>query len=392
MQNRKKILYVITKSNWGGAQRYVFDLATNLPQERFDTVVVTGGRGLLTEKLVQSKIRVIELPVLQKGSGLLFVLFSFRNLQALFKLITVFRKEKPDIIHLNSSKIGGLGAAAAFFHNLLQATSYKLQAKVIFTAHGWPFLEPRPHWQRGLIFFLTWLGSLLQDAIITINTRDFEVGQKFIPERKLHLIFNGIAAFNFLPRDQARQFFTEKIGRSISSDTILIGANAELTRNKGLDFLIEAINLLASQNNKFLSIIISDGEDKEKLEAKIRTLGLENSVFLIGFIPEAGQYLRGVDIFVLPSLKEGLPYALMEAMAAALAVVATAVGGIPDLIADGKDGYLVAPGNAEDLAGRLKELAEDETRRRKIGDLAAEKIRTKFPLHAMIEKTASRYE
>lgn len=388
MGKRKKILYVITKSNWGGAQRYVFDLATNLPKERFDTVVVTGGRGLLTEKLVQSKIRVIELPVLQKGSGLLPVLFSFRNFRAFFKIIAIFQKEKPDIVHLNSSKIGGLGAAAARIWGI---TSNRLPV-IIFTAHGWPFLEPRPHWQRGLIFFLTWISTLLQHSVITINTADFKVGEKFVPGRKLYLIFNGLRETQLLPRDRARQFFAEKIGRPISSDTILLGANAELTRNKGLDFFIEAINLLASKNNKFLSIIISDGEDREKLEAKIKILGLENSVFLIGFIPEAGQYLRGVDIFVLPSLKEGLPYALMEAMAAALAAVATAVGGIPDLIADGKEGYLVAPGNAKDLAGRLKELAEDKIGRRKIGDLAAEKIRTQFPLQTMIEKTASRYE
>lgn len=397
MQNRKKILYVITKANWGGAQRYVFDLATNLPKDRFEAVAVTGGQGLLAEKMAQTGIRVIELPVLQKRSGLLPVLFSFRNLQAFFKLIAIFRKEKPDIIHLNSSKIGGLGAAAAFVYKILYHIPHTQYPKIIFTAHGWPFLEPRPHWQNGLIFFLTWLGSLLQDAIITINTHDFKAGQKFIPERKLHLIFNGIAAFNFLPREQARDFLFKlfKFAKAeLPDNSVVIGTIAEYTPNKGLANLIEAVGEVKRRFPRIklvIFIIGEDGKERKSMERRIKDLRIEESIKLTGFIPEARQYLKGFDLLALPSLKEGLPYVVMEAMIAGVPVVATAVGGLPDLVTDGKEGYLVPPRDVTALAEALAKAATDMSQGEVMAQRAASKIRGNFSIGKMVQRTVNLY-
>ena len=113
VMGKKKILYVITKSNWGGAQKYVYDLATNLPQDKFDAAVVVGGRGPLTDQLREAGVRTIILPTLQETNSLGGVLFAPVNFRALFTLFNIYRKERPDVIHLNSSKIGGLGAVAA---------------------------------------------------------------------------------------------------------------------------------------------------------------------------------------------------------------------------------------------------------------------------------------
>ncbi|NIT73939.1 glycosyltransferase family 4 protein, partial [candidate division KSB1 bacterium] len=144
-RQKKKVLYVITKSNFGGAQRYVYDLATNLPRAQYDVSVAAGGSGELIARLNEHHIPVITIERLGRDIRLLNEIVVF------LKLVALFRRTRPDVVHLNSSKIGGLGALAARIYNMLpkgnplKAESYKLKAKIIFTAHGWAFNEPRSH-------------------------------------------------------------------------------------------------------------------------------------------------------------------------------------------------------------------------------------------------------
>lgn len=382
----KKIFYVVTKSVWGGAQRYVFDLATNLPKDRFEAVVAAGESGLLFDKLREAGIRTITIPGLQRDISFLKELVSF------WHLLKIFIREKPDIVHLNSTKAAGLGSVATFAYNLLQTTSYKLQAKAIFTVHGWGFNEDRPLPTRAVISLISWFSSLFQNKIICINNADLKTAQKFIPMRKLALIFNGIEPINFLSREEARAFFSKKIGRLIAENTIFIGTNAELTKNKGLGYLIEALRALPTTNYQLQTIIIGEGENREKLQNQIKLLGLQNSVFLAGFIPEAARYLKAFDIFVLPSLKEGLPYTIMEAMFAGLPVVATNVGGIPDLVEHKKTGLLMAPKDVNALAQMLQALIQSKKMREEFGNRASKTIETKFTLRDMIVKTIACYD
>src|SRR3989338_2523185 len=151
---RKKVLFVITKSNWGCAQRYVYDLATHLPQETFDPVVALGGSGMLKTRLEEAGIRTISIPSLERDINLI------KELQSLKYLWHIFHQEHPDIIHLNSSKIGGLGSVvAAYFRlylkcqqlfNIFLSKSKKTTLNTnscslitIFTVHGWAFNEER---------------------------------------------------------------------------------------------------------------------------------------------------------------------------------------------------------------------------------------------------------
>jgi len=126
--NRKKIAYVITKSNWGGAQRYVYDLATNVPKNTFDVIVVCGGNGTLAKKLEQEGTRVIRIKGLERD-----IRFG-SEIRVLYRLKHLFAQEQPDIVHLNSSKIGGLGSLAARMARV---------PHIIFTAHGFAFNEKR---------------------------------------------------------------------------------------------------------------------------------------------------------------------------------------------------------------------------------------------------------
>ncbi len=391
---KKKILFVITKSVWGGAGTYVYDLATNLPTDRFDIAVAAGGNGLLFQKLQYAGIRTIHIPELGRDIHIWKELRSFRA------LLELFGREQPDIIHLNSSKVGGLGALAARIVPLRGISrsetshSSKKKMKIIFTVHGWVFLEDRPLLWRAAAFLASWASMLFQDKVILINSRDYAAAQKFIPKRKLALIHNGIAQRVFAPRVEARRFFAEKTKKEILSDTLLVGTIAELTKNKGLTYLIDTVHQMKFQisNFKFQIIIIGEGEERPRLEDQIRNLHLEDTVSLLGFIPDAAQYLSGMDIFVLPSIKEGLPYVVMEAMDAQVPVIASNVGGIPDLISHNENGILVPPKNAVAFAEAIERLAKNKNERMALGKYGIHTIETKFSLRAMLEKTQQRYE
>ena len=222
---KKKILFVITKSVWGGAQKYVYDLATNLSTDRFDAIVAAGGNGPLFEKLTVAGIRTIRIPELDRDVHI------GKELQSLSALQHLFRYEKPDIVHLNSSKVGGLGALAA----RIASVYTKKQSKIIFTVHGWGFLEDRPMVWRIVIFFASFFSTLLQHTVILINTRDYTAARRFIQKRKRVLIPNGLSPHTCIPAIQARSFFSEKLHNHIPEDAIVIGTIAELTKNKGLD-------------------------------------------------------------------------------------------------------------------------------------------------------------
>jgi glycosyltransferase involved in cell wall biosynthesis len=390
---RKKILYVITKSVWGGAQRYVYDLATNLPRDNFEVTVVAGEKGILVEKLRKAGVRTIALETLQKKSGIFSVLFDLVNIRLFFNLFKLFLKERPDVIHLNSSKAGGIGAIAAFIFKTLHPIGYTVSPKVIFTVHGWPFKENRPLPSRALIFFLSWLSSLFHDRIILINTADLKSAEKFVPPKKRVLIFNGVEEISFFSRQEARTFFSKKIWANIAENDLLIGTVAELTKNKGLHYLIDAIPWIKDRipDKKYRILILGEGEERQNLQSKIRRYGLEKTIFLVGFIPDAKCYLKGLDLFVLPSLKEGLPYTIIEAMQAGLPLIATEVGGIPDIIEHGKDGCIIKPKNSKELAEKLTEFMERPELYRKYAEKAFNKSK-KFSLQTMIEKTITIYE
>src|SRR3989344_993588 len=369
VEDRKKILYVVTKSVWCGAQRYVFDLATSLPKDQFEATVVTGGSGPLVDRLEKHEIKTILLPALQKNTGLREAFFSLRNVRAFFKLISLFRNEHSGAIHLNSSIIGGIGGTAGFIYKLLD----RRQTKIIFTAHGWPFKEHRPLPQKTAILFLTWLSTLFHDAVITIQTADFISARYFIPQRKVRLVFNGFDEASLLSKEEARKFLASFLPQVKNKDAFVVGAIAELTGNKGLEYLVDAVSRISSKN--FYVMIIGDGEDRKKLEKKIKNSNLEDRVHLAGFIPEAKNYLAGFDIFALPSLKEGLPYAVMEAMHAGLPLVATKVGGVPDLVEHGKNGLLGEPKNHSFLAHAIGHLIDNKGEREKFGRNSREKIK-----------------
>lgn len=307
---QQKVLYVITKSNWGGAQRYVFDLATSLPKDQFEAVVALGGHGSLTEKLDKAGIRTREIASMRRDVSLGSDLRSMRELVALFK------KEKPNIVHLNSTKAGGLGALAARIAGV---------KKIIFTTHGWPFRERRNFLVRLMLWKVSYLTALLSHTVICVSEYDLKQARMmpFIGKKAVR-IYNGI--------DQTMALGPgEKIRAAFPAGARITGTVGELNKNKNQQALIEE----AKNSPDMYVAMVGEGEERGTLEAKIKKYNLGDRIKLFGFIP-ASEVLRGFDTLALPSLKEGLPYVLLEARAAGLPIVANRTGGVGEIL-DAKD-------------------------------------------------------
>ena len=301
----KKILFVITKSNWGGAQRYVFDLATALRND-FEVSVAFGQEGLLAKKLRETHIKTFPIKALQRDVSIRSDVKSF------FELLRLFRTEKPDVVHLNSSKAAGIGALAARLARV---------PRIIFTAHGWPFWEHRNPISRSLIYLFSWMTALLAHKIIVVSDYDLRVAKKmpFIGDKAVR-IYNGID-LNF------PLYSADVIRNSFPKGVRITGTIGELNKNKNQIALIEE----AKNNPNMYVAIVGDGENRLYLKKKIEEYCLDTQVKLFGFMP-ADLVLRGFDIFALPSLKEGLPYVLLEAKAAGLPIIANRVGGVGEIV------------------------------------------------------------
>ncbi|MES2203505.1 MAG: glycosyltransferase [Patescibacteria group bacterium] len=300
-----KILYFITKSNWGGAQRYVFDMAVAAKAAGYDVVVAAGGSGTLVQKLKEKNIRTVEIPALTRDVG-------GGDLPAYKQILNIIRTEQPQVLHLNSSKAAALGALAGRMAGV---------KKIIFTAHGWPFMEHRNILARTAIWFVSWLTVLMSHTVIAVSNSELRLARHMpFCAGKIVRIYNGIdLAMHFGSGDGVRSAFP--------AGAHITGTVGELTANKNQIVLVEQ----AKNNPAMYVAIVGEGELRPMLEQKIKKNGLQDRVKLFGFMP-AADVLKGFDTFALPSIKEGLGYVVLEARAAGLPIVANRTGGIPEAL------------------------------------------------------------
>lgn len=371
---KKKVLFLITKSNWGGAQRYVYDLAVGLPKDRYEVVIALGGDGVLAQELRKANIRVIDIPSLVRD-------ISFKKeVAALREIFRLVKKERPDVFHVNSSKAGGLGVVVG---RLLCVP------RIIYTAHGgWMYYRLYRQPLRALAFFTSFFTVLLSHTTICVSEHERMILANWpFMKKRLRVVYNGLRPTTGLARVEARVALTHYAKTGLAEKDILILTVAELHPRKNLAVAIRAAAKLGVHY-----WIIGEGISRPELEKLIDELDSVHTVRLLGRVPEAERYLAAADIFFLPSLAEGLPYALLEAAAAGLPTVASCVDGIPEVITeDGTNGYLVNPNDVEGFSQALRKLVDDPKRRLKMGNTLKETSRD-FSLENLIRNTTSLYE
>ncbi len=373
----KRVLYVVTKAGWGGAQRYVFDLAVAAKTAGQDVAVAYGAEGRLAERLRGAGIRAIALGHLNRDVSARDDAAAYREL---YRLLSI---EAPDVLHLNSSKAGLLGAVAGRILRI---------PMIIFTAHGWAFNEDRSALQK---IFL-WLGHYLTVVLChrTIAVSHAVLGQtRSMPfvHRKMHLVQNGIARPDFMTRELAREQLSARMSAPLPTTLLWLGSVSELIWNKSIHTLIRAMHELKRRGVEVGLAVLGDGEERRFLETLIEEQELQKEVRLVGFVEDASRYLLAFDLFVLPSRTEALAYALIEAGFAGLPVVASNIGGIPEIVDSGVSGLLVPREHPGALADALELLIKNPQRRAELGAALQKSVEQKFSLERMTKETLALY-
>ncbi len=368
-----KILYVITKANWGGAQRYVYDLAVAARDAGNEVAVVCGEAGVLSANLAEAHIRTIPIPELERNVSM------GKDIEVYRRFKRLFRNEKPTVVHLNSAKAAGLGALAARKARV---------PHIIFTAHGWAFNEARPFWQRVLIWLLSGVTVLLSHKTICVSEAIRRDISSFpCIRRKLIVIRNGIACTPQLPRDEAR----EALRLPDHTRNYWIGMVSELHATKRVSDGVRAFAKIKDDFPDAIFVGVGEGEERGELEELITELGVSDRVFFPGFIHDVKTKLSAFDLFFHTSQSEALGYAVLEAGCAALPVISTNVGGIPEIITDGVHGLLIPPFHPDIAAEKLRELMRNPEQARKLSSALHTRVERDFAAGKMISQTLALY-
>lgn len=375
-----KILYLITKEDVGGAQKYVKDLAQNLDKEKFEAKVITGGK---------NGVRFL-------SNAFIPYFFFINDWLALAEIFLILQREKADILHLNSSKAGVIGAMAAQLYNVFRKISRRPIIKVVFTAHGWVFNPDNAldKLRKALYVYLHKIAAKFQDRIINVSEYDRRLALRYriAPPEKLETVLNGIdyKSIKFMDKQSARKTLTELISKqelSIANSEIWVGSIGRLVKEKNYESFIEAAALIKNQPIKFF--IIGSGYEKRKLQSLINHFGLENKFFIIKDLSPAAPYLKAFDIFVLSSIKEGLPYTLLEAMAAELPIITTRIGGMTEVISE--RGLVMPPREPQELARAIEYFLNQPQEARELAQNAKQMLRDELTMEKMLQKTTAIY-
>lgn len=379
MSHKQKLVYIVTKSSWGGAQRYVHDLATHF-KDNFDVEIWCGANELNTSVCLKSKAEDAGIRV-QQIEGLCRDISIFDEMRVLYRLYRMIKKRNPDILHLNSTKVGILGGIVG---RLCKVNG------IVFTAHGLADFEDRPKWQLALISAANRLIFLLSHWIILVSKFEFEYTKNWRHSERHVLIYNGISESRTASIENIEYDINDSLRNKLRDPKVIkfIGIG-ELHKNKGPQFTLEALDSLHISGKEFVYLHFGDGELRSHLEAEVIRLQLQNHVSFLGFKDSASSYLSHFDALIFPSLKEGLPYVVMEATLSGIKTFASRVGGIPEMIEEGVNGELHDAKDVKTLIGQLNEFIENGKPLRPY-DFSS--IQKKFSYEGMISKTKNVYK
>ena len=377
MSLKKKLVYVVTKSSWGGAQRYVYDLAVSFKSD-FDVEIWCGDNELGTSISLIDKAAAAGICV-RRIDGLGRDIRFSDEIRVWRSLNRFIRNHKPEILHLNSTKIGLIGSIIGRVCKV---------DKIIFTAHGLANFEDRPGWQKKLISAGNRAIFALVDSVILISKMELEYTKKWYKSTRHRLAYNGIDRIHEMPLSDIISEIPSTIREKFGSETVnkFVGIG-ELHRNKGTEFALSAFHRLIESKYEFIYIHFGDGELKEMLEDEVARLGLGENVYFFGFKENASAYLSHFDALVFPSIKEGLPYVVVEAGFAGMPTFASRVGGIPEIISDGVNGRLH---NAKDVKTLTKHLLNFDIKNYNKKEIQLEAHRL-FSISEMVSATSKIY-
>lgn len=363
---RLRVLTLVDSLRPGGAERLAATLAIHLDRSRFEPIVCVS-RTIATPSPLIDDLNEAGVSILPLTRS------SRRALRAWSPLLGFLHREQVDILHSHMFGSNAWGAAFAI-----------LSRTPVFVAH-----EHGSASQGGSLrsFLDRWLIGRAADAFIAVSQEDRRkmINVFGIPSDKVRLVMNGI-----VPLQPPRSDLRAELG--IPPDAEVVGTLAVLRREKALEILIDAAKLLALTFPRLKVLIAGTGPEEKQLRALVRARDLEDTVVMLGFRSHVADVLAALDVAAFTSDREGSPLAVMESMAAGKPVVATRVGGVPELIEDGVHGLLVPPRDPGALADAVTLLLRDPSLRAELGRRGRERQRRDFDIAATVRRVEDLYE
>jgi glycosyltransferase involved in cell wall biosynthesis len=359
-----RIAYVITRSNEvGGAHIHVRDMARWMQSNGHDVCVFCGGQGLFTELLNDANIPFYSLKLLKRPITLI------QDLRAIGELATSLGQFEPNLVSLHSAKAGLLGRIAC----------RKLNAAIIFTAHGWAFAKGVSQPARLIYLLLERWTARLADKIITVCETDRQYALKHRVGKKDQLV----AINNGMPG------IPDNLVANPVNGIARIVMVARFERQKDHSTVIKALSGLKDLN--WVLDLVGDGPLLEDIKGMVDNSNLGDKVNFLGRRSDVAEILSKSDIFLLASFWEGFPRSILEAMRASLPVIASRVAGVPEAVEEASTGFLVEPGNVDQIRVCLQRLIEDKELRKKMGCNGHDKYEKQFTFETMASKTLDIY-
>jgi len=385
----RKVIHVITRLDRGGSAQNTLLTALGHDRSRYDPLVVHGPAGRWTaqggdaasgdnaRRLEAAGIRAYRVAALTRE------LNPIKDLWALGQLIALFRRERPLLVHTHTSKAGVLGRLAAWMTRV---------PVIVHTPHGHVFYG---HFNRLVSWFFLQIERLLARVTarliaLTEAERDDHLERGVGRRDRFAVIPSGIDVKRF--KHVNGTIGQRPDGFACPADAVVIGSVGWLTPVKGHRYLIEALSKLKPSHPRLYVVIVGGGELRRTLTDLAAGLGVEDAVRLLGERDDVLECLADMDLFVMPSLNEGMGRALIEAMAAGRPVVATRVGGIPAIVKDRRNGLLVPPGDAASLGTAIAELIQRPAWAKGLGAAASDSVGSRFGVHAMVAAVESVYD
>jgi glycosyltransferase involved in cell wall biosynthesis len=367
---RVRVMEMIDRPTLGGGQTAVLLLAENLDPGRFEVVVSSGGEGPLADEARRHGIPYFPVS-LGKRPG-------FRPVR---KMAALLKAQEIDILHTHGGIAGLFGRSAA---------RRARTPGVVHTLHGIHYLHYRSPALRRSYVFLERKCSRWTDRLILVCRSDLEKARRhrLAPERKMTVILNGTDVRTEVPAERIAGL-REELGWTPARP--VVGTVARLHRQKGVIHLLRAAPQVFGAFPDATIAVVGDGPERDRLRREARRLGLDSRFQFLGERNDAAEVLALFDLFVLPSLWEGLPFVLVEAAALSRPIVATAVDGVPEVLDDGKTGLLVPPGDPPALSEAVIRLLTDRDEAARIGVTARRLVPPRFPLRRMVEQTENLY-
>jgi glycosyltransferase involved in cell wall biosynthesis len=365
------LTYLITDLRPAGAERIVYELATRLDPRRYriSVVCVWRKRGEVGLWLEKAGIPVYYLDVRYKIDGVKFL-----------ELVRFLKRSGTHILHchLFHANLLGIPAGRLAGTRVILSTVHVAEKRFL----PWRFLLYRAvsPWTERII-------------CVSEGVRESFLRRTGIRRDRVTLIRNGIDVNRFTHPNRGGRTGVDRIrkGLGLPPDAVLVGTVGRLDPQKGHPYLIRAVPAVLRHFPETYFLLVGRGDREPPLRRLAGSLGVENRVLFTGFRNDIPDLLHALDIFLLPSLYEGLPLALIEAGAASLPVVATSVAGVSELMRDGDTGILVRPGDPGEIAGALVRMLGNRELARKMGERLRERIVRDFPIESTIRQTDALY-